>query len=683
MKGNSNRRKENTFNSSPLGRNLGDASSSSFYETEETRKAFSERMNYLLVNSIGSTAVVTVLTGVKYSGILVACNPSSSNGIDVILKYPKVIDKGIDQEDISTLSEQFGETLLIEGVDVAELELKEIDLNVDEKSEHLKKKKTEEHLSKEKEERKRTGFRTDVDISGASSDFKARELKKWSSDDPGPFELGESLEDAAETWDQFAVNEEKFGIKSTFDEHLYTTKINKDAPNYETRLKEAERIAKEIESQGTSGNIHLAEDRGIIMEGEMDEEDKYSGVDRRGDELLAQLKLNAKPTTERPQKYIPPSLRNEPHNVDPAILSSTKKSRSPPTSKSPIEKKTQLDELKKFSEKFKVPYKMPEEVKTILKKAEESKPQSALKVNPSLPPKPTTQPTANLTVMSNPATASKPTSRNSKPSTPAPAKADLRKNSNKFSSQSGYTPVASPSAGRVNPYRRRNNSSFFGEEGPKGLKKDFNQDFNMFLSSKRAYDAKSTGTKSMDPFMIERPYFTTPTWISTIEKSHKTLFPDKRTAIQRTQLRLQQRTMNAMGGNMPMGGIPSMMAMPIGPGGSQSTPFMASPGMFVHFQPHAMFYPPVPQMMTIMGGMTDERGSNTHTPSPGNNSPHGAPNFMANGAPMGPSTYPASYMPIMGPVGIGSNNNTGAPSGSSYKGHYHNHNNGNRYHRHR
>lgn len=87
------------------------------------------------------------------------------------------------------------------------------------------------------------------------------------------------------------MNEKKFGVKSTFDEHLYTTKINKDDPNYSKRLQEAERIAKEIESQGTSGNIHIAEDRGIIIDDSgLDEEDLYSGVDRRGDELLAALK---------------------------------------------------------------------------------------------------------------------------------------------------------------------------------------------------------------------------------------------------------------------------------------------------------------------------------------------------------------------------------------------------------
>ncbi|AET40422.1 Pbp1p Ecym_6014 [Eremothecium cymbalariae DBVPG len=693
MKGNLNRRKENGFIPSSIGRNPSEANgSSSFYETEDVRKAFNDRMNYLFINSIGATVIVTVSSGVKYSGIMVACNPVTSNGVDVLLKFPKVIDKGIDEEDMSSLSEQLAETLLIEGEDVAELELKDIDLSLDEKWEQARKKQAEGQKTKGKEEEgSRNAFKTDIDISGTATELKERDLEKWAPDEEA-FALEESLEDSAGDWDQFAVNEQKFGIISTFDEHLYTTKINKGDPNYEARLKEADRIAKEIESQGVVGNVHLAEERGLIIDDSgMDEEDKYSGVDRRGDELLAQLKMNAKPATGRPSKYVPPSLRSEPHHTDPAIISSTKKGRSPPISKSPVDKKFELDDLKKFSEKFKVPYKMPDEVKHILKKNEETKSPTSLKVNPSLPPKPTPQPTATSSTSTPVAPATKSISRNSKPSTPASSKAELRRNSNKFGTQGGHTPVSSPSNGRANTYRRRNNTSFFADDIPRGMKKDFKRNFNMFLKSKDVYNAKAkefhnTENKSMEPFLIERPYITTPTWINTMEKSYKSLFPDERTAIQKAQIRLQQRTMNSMSGNMTMGSIPGMMALPVGPGGPQSTPFMASPGMFMPFQPQPMFYPPVPQMITIMGGPGDERRSNTHSPSPGASSPHGAPAFINGATPMTPFGYPASFQPMMAPLGAATGNGAGGPNGggSNYKGHYHHHgSNGTRYHRHR
>ncbi|AAS50227.1 AAL139Cp [Eremothecium gossypii ATCC 10895] len=686
MKGSLNSRKEGAFSSVTAGRTGNDVGGS-FYENEETKKAFSDRMNYVLVNSIGGRAVVTIPSGVKYSGMLLACNATTSNGVDVILKYPRIIDKGIDEEDAAVLSAQLKETLLIEGDDVAELELLDVDFSLDDKWEQIKRR--EEQKARERRDGKLQEFRTDTDIAGAG-EVKERELQKWTPDDSEAFALEGSLEDHAEEWDQFAVNEQKFGITSTFDEYLYTTKINKGDPNYETRLKEADRIAREIEAQGTAGNVHLAEERGIVVDDSgMDEEDKYSGVDRRGDELLAQLKMNAKPALGRPTKYVPPSLRNEPHNADPAILSSTKKGWSPPAPKSPVDKKIQLDELKKFSEKFKVPYKMPEDVKTIFKKSEElpSKSPSALKVNPSLPPKPTPQPASSTATPS--ITPSKTSNRNSKPSTPASSKVELKRPQNKFGPQSGHTPSNSPSAGRANTYRRRNNPPFFGDDGPKCLKKDFKKNFNVFLKSKEAFESRSRHKqtaegKAMDAFLIEKPYFTTPTWISTMDRSFRTLFPDERTAIQKAQLRLQHRIMNAIGGNMPMGSIPGMMAMPVGPAGSQSTPFMASPGMFMPFQPQPMFYPPVPQMLTMVGGPADDRRNSTHSPSPTTNSPHGAPAFI-NGAPIGPFGYPAAFQPIMAPVGTGNVNGVAGPNGngSNYKNHYHHHNNGNRYHRHR
>ena len=78
------------------------------------------------------------------------------------------------------------------------------------------------------------------------------------------------------TWDQFSANEKLYGVKATFDENLYTTVLNVDSID-KTKREQAERLAREIESQTTS-NIHLAEERGQFMETDFDEEDLYSGV---------------------------------------------------------------------------------------------------------------------------------------------------------------------------------------------------------------------------------------------------------------------------------------------------------------------------------------------------------------------------------------------------------------------
>ena len=84
-----------------------------------------------------------------------------------------------------------------------------------------------------------------------------------------------SLESAAGgDWDQFKANEQMFGVKSNYDENIYTTRIDRNNPQYAIRAREAERIAREIESD-VSANPHIREERGHKDEG-LDEESKYS-----------------------------------------------------------------------------------------------------------------------------------------------------------------------------------------------------------------------------------------------------------------------------------------------------------------------------------------------------------------------------------------------------------------------
>lgn len=60
-------------------------------------------------------------------------------------------------------------------------------------------------------------------------------------------------------WDQFETNETLFGVKSTFDEDLYTTKLEK-GPQMRELEREALRIAREIEGEETH-DLHSAEVR--------------------------------------------------------------------------------------------------------------------------------------------------------------------------------------------------------------------------------------------------------------------------------------------------------------------------------------------------------------------------------------------------------------------------------------
>lgn len=72
-------------------------------------------------------------------------------------------------------------------------------------------------------------------------------------------------------WDQFKANEELHGIKSVFDESIYTTPIDKNSEFYKLNVEDAKRIEKEILLDKTSKKKEL-----------LDDENKYSTVlDRR------------------------------------------------------------------------------------------------------------------------------------------------------------------------------------------------------------------------------------------------------------------------------------------------------------------------------------------------------------------------------------------------------------------
>jgi len=82
-------------------------------------------------------------------------------------------------------------------------------------------------------------------------------------------------------WDQFALNESRFGVKTDYNEEFYTTTL--DPTKSKISVAEAARIAREIERGDKSGvtNIHILEERGIeIDDGDMDEEARYGAVIR-------------------------------------------------------------------------------------------------------------------------------------------------------------------------------------------------------------------------------------------------------------------------------------------------------------------------------------------------------------------------------------------------------------------
>jgi len=123
-------------------------------------------------------------------------------------------------------------------------------------------------------------FRTDTAIS-AQAPSAQRPLEKWQPDiAPTSGGMSGTLETKGGHWDQFAANERMFGVKSSYHEEIYTTKLDRSHPEFERRLKEADSIAREIEGK-VSLNPHLAEERGqAVDDSGIDEEDKYAGVIR-------------------------------------------------------------------------------------------------------------------------------------------------------------------------------------------------------------------------------------------------------------------------------------------------------------------------------------------------------------------------------------------------------------------
>jgi PAB1-binding protein PBP1 len=50
------------------------------------------------------------------------------------------------------------------------------------------------------------------------------------------------------SWNQFEVNERKYGVKSSYNENFYTTELDKSSKFYKEHIKNAEQLAHEIET---------------------------------------------------------------------------------------------------------------------------------------------------------------------------------------------------------------------------------------------------------------------------------------------------------------------------------------------------------------------------------------------------------------------------------------------------
>ncbi|KAF8388763.1 hypothetical protein HHK36_025443 [Tetracentron sinense] len=234
-----------------------------------------DRLIYLTTSLIGQHVEVQVKNGSIFSGIFHATNAETDFGI--ILKMARLTKDGPfrGQKPISDfVSKAPSKTLIIPAKDLVQVIAKGVSV-------------TEDGLTNGLQREKRQDIMIDSFISKSHFVDLERELEPWTpdEDDPQCPEL-ENIFDGTwnRSWDQFQTNEALFGLKSTFDEELYTTKLEK-GPQTRDLEREALRIAREIEGEETQ-DLHLAEERGLHFHDnfDIDEETRFSSVFRGVDD---------------------------------------------------------------------------------------------------------------------------------------------------------------------------------------------------------------------------------------------------------------------------------------------------------------------------------------------------------------------------------------------------------------
>ncbi|KAK4395083.1 Polyadenylate-binding protein-interacting protein 4 [Sesamum angolense] len=231
-----------------------------------------DRLIYATTCLIGHPVEVQVLDGSVFSGIFHATN---AEDFGIILKMAHSAKDGSGgQKSISDSHTRPSRTLIIPAEDLVQVIAKGVPV-------------TRDGFTNELQNETQLELMTDSCISQSRYVEVGRELEHWVPDenDPGCPELDNIFDGPWNRgWDQFEANETLFGVKSTFNEDLYTTKLER-GPQMRELEREALRIAREIEGEDTL-DFHLAEERGIQLDGylEMDEETRFSSVYRGADD---------------------------------------------------------------------------------------------------------------------------------------------------------------------------------------------------------------------------------------------------------------------------------------------------------------------------------------------------------------------------------------------------------------
>ncbi|KAK4269111.1 hypothetical protein QN277_022311 [Acacia crassicarpa] len=230
-----------------------------------------DRLLYIATCLIGQQVEVHVKSGSIYSGIFHA--PKTDKDFGIILKMPRLMkDNSIrgKRSGVEFASQAPPKTLIISGKDLVQIMAKDVAF-------------TRYDPCGEAHHEMHQEIMVDSAISQSRHVDVERELLPWvpDGDDSQCRELENILDGPWNRgWDQFETNETLFGVKSTFNEELYTTKLEK-GPHMRELEKQALRIAREIEGEETR-DLHSAEERGLHLheDFDIDEETRFSSVCR-------------------------------------------------------------------------------------------------------------------------------------------------------------------------------------------------------------------------------------------------------------------------------------------------------------------------------------------------------------------------------------------------------------------
>ena len=224
-----------------------------------SEKIIEQRYYSLILNSIGEKIHIDLISGDVIEGLLYSIDPINNEYL--LINNPRRLSRtGVPL----FLKESFLKIYFKEILSINYL--------------------INNNIPQEKNNYKNNTFKVDSQISKKNIN-KTREEKlvkyEIKPEDKNKKYINQTLEDEEDiNWDQFELNKKVYNVISTYDENLYTTKLDKNKITEEDK-KFADKIYNEImKTNKDEKNVHILEERGVIQQkdNDMDEEDKYSSV---------------------------------------------------------------------------------------------------------------------------------------------------------------------------------------------------------------------------------------------------------------------------------------------------------------------------------------------------------------------------------------------------------------------